>query len=132
LLVFDTTTRRTTPALFFVLMLAVAVCFWGLRYKLSLYHFGIAWATGPAAKLLSPKERPISSMDVDSMYPASQPPQLSTLFPTFLIAATAVDSYLVRSYSIWTVTTYVDCRQQSRVNSFCFSPRPPPAASLPS
>jgi hypothetical protein len=127
LLTVDTTTRRTRPALFFVLMLVFAVCFWGLQYKLSLYHFSAARTAGPVAKLLSQKERPVSSKDVGSVRPASQQPQSSTLVPTFRIAAIAAGL----SYWIWTMTADLDCRQQRCVNSFCFLPRPPPSAPLP-
>lgn len=128
LLTVDTTTRRSTPAVFLIVMLFFAVFFWGLQYKLSLYHFGTGLAAGPAAKLLSPKERPMSSKDVSSVGPASLRPHVSTLFATLLIAGTAFGSSLVRSYSIWTVITDVDCRQRSRVRLSCFSSRPPPAA----
>ena len=125
----DMTTRRTPPALFFVLMLAFAVCFWGLHYKLSLYHFRTA-AHGPAAKLLTQKERP-SSNHLDSAYPASPQTQSPTLFPIFLIAAIAVGMGCAPSNSIWTTITNINCRQQSCVHSFCFLPRPPPAPPLP-
>jgi hypothetical protein len=128
LLTVDTTTRRSTPALFLIVMLFFAVFFWGLRYKLSLYDFGTGSAAGPAAKLLSPKERPMSSKDVSSVGPASLRPHVSSLFATVLIAGTDFGSSLVRSYSIWAVITDVDCRQRSCVKLFCFSPRPPPAA----
>jgi hypothetical protein len=127
LLTVDTTTRRTAPALFFALMLAFAVCFWGLQYKLSLYHFSAARTAGPVAKLLSQKERPVSSKDVDSVRPASQRPQSSILLSTFLIAAIVVGSQLVPSRWTRSVTPSDDSRQQCRANSFCFSPRPPPA-----
>lgn len=130
LLTVNTTTRRTAPALLFVLMLSFAVCLWGLHYKLSLYHVGATRAAGPAAKLLSQKERPVSSKDVNSLKPVSLQPQSSTLFPTLLIAAIAVGSHLVFSYWTWMLTADVDCHQRSCVNSLCFSPRPPPALPL--
>ena len=58
LLTSDTTTRRRLPALAVILMLAFAVSFWGLQYKLSLYHARAAHPAAPAAKLLSQNERP--------------------------------------------------------------------------
>jgi len=42
-------------------MLAFAVSFWGLQYKLSLYHAHAAHPAAPTAKLLSPKERPLAN-----------------------------------------------------------------------
>ena len=58
LLTSDTTTRRRLPALAVILLLAFAVSFWGLQYKLSLYHARAAHPAAPAAKLLSQNERP--------------------------------------------------------------------------
>lgn len=45
-------------------MLALAVCLWGTHYKLSLYHPSAAHQ-GPAAKLLSQKERPVASVQIE-------------------------------------------------------------------
>jgi hypothetical protein len=61
LLTSDTTTRRRMPALVVILLLAFAVSFWGLQYKLSLYHARVAHPAAPAAKLLSQKERPLAN-----------------------------------------------------------------------
>jgi hypothetical protein len=58
LLTSDTTTRRRMPALVVILLLAFAVSFWGLQYKLSLYHARATHPAAPAAKLLSQNERP--------------------------------------------------------------------------
>ena len=113
-----------------MLMLAFAVCCWGLHYKLSLYHFGTTRAAGPAAKLLSPKERPISSRDVAVALPTSLQPQSSAPFPVFLIAAIAIGACCAPSNLIWAMITDAVCRQQTCVNSFCFLPRPPPAPPL--
>lgn len=50
---------RTYPALALTTLLGLAVFFWGLHYKLSLYHSPVQAAhTSAAAKLLSQKERP--------------------------------------------------------------------------
>jgi len=127
----DATTRSKAPALFFVLMLGIAVCSWGLQYKMSLYCPKATQSNVPAAKLLSPKERAVSSADVGSVRPAVQLPQSWPLFSTFLIAAIAAGMSLLLSLSIRTVTTSDDSSQQSCAISYCISPRPPPASLLP-
>jgi hypothetical protein len=131
LLTVHRTTRRTPPTLCLVLMLVFAVCVWGLHYKLSLYHLGVARAAGPAAKLLSQKERPIASNCVDSMRAAFPQSYSSTLFPLFLFAASAAGSHMVLSYWFRALTTDVDCRRPSCVSSSCFLPRPPPTLPFP-
>ena len=132
LLTVDTTTRRTAPALFFVLMLAIAVFSWGLHYKMSLYCPKATQSNVPVAKLLSQKERPVSPKDLSSARSTSPQPQSSTPFSIFLIATIAAGVSFVLSISIRTVTTIDDSRNRSCAVSYCFSPRPPPAASLPS
>ena len=52
--------RQRLPAWTIALLLAVAVSFWGIGYKVSLYHPAVQ-RTYPAAKLLSQKERPAQS-----------------------------------------------------------------------
>lgn len=130
LLTADSTTRPASPALFFVLTLAFAVCFWGLHYKLSLYHSAAARPAVPAAKLLSQKERPVSFNDVDFVRPVSPQTESSIFFPTFLLAAIVFSSHLVLLRWIRTVTTDGGCRQQNCAKSHCLSPRPPPARLL--
>ena len=51
-------------------MLAFAVCFWGLQYKLSLYHARVAHPAVPVAKLLSQKERPLANRLLERVAPA--------------------------------------------------------------
>lgn len=124
------TTRRTPSALFFAVMLAFAVCGWGLHSKLSLYHCGPASSDGHAAKLLSQKERPLASKHIDSLQPTSSQTQSGVLFPFFLIADIAIVAHLMLTGSFWTLTADVDCRKFSCVGFFCFLPRPPPASFL--
>jgi hypothetical protein len=52
-------------------MLGIAVFFWGLQYKLSLYHS--EQGAVPAAKLLSQRERPASSVAMASLLLVGQP-----------------------------------------------------------
>ena len=124
------TTRRTPSALFFALVLAFAVCCWGLHSKLSLYHCGPTSFDGHAAKLLSPKERPLASKHIDSLQPPSGQSQSRILLPLFLIAAIAIVSPLMLPGWFWNLTTDADCRQGSCVDSSCFLPRPPPPSPL--
>src|SRR5665213_1089800 len=49
--------RHRRPAWTLALLLAIAVSFWGIRYKVSLYHPAVQQSC-PAAKLLAERERP--------------------------------------------------------------------------
>jgi hypothetical protein len=73
LLTSDTTTRRRMPALVVILMLAFAVSFWGLQYKLSLYHARVAHPAAPAAKLLSQNERPRANRLLERLSSSGRP-----------------------------------------------------------
>jgi hypothetical protein len=73
LLTSDTTTRRRLPALAVILMLAFAVSFWGLQYKLSLYHARAAHPAAPAAKLLSQNERPRANRLLERLSSSGRP-----------------------------------------------------------
>src|ERR1035437_9990026 len=72
LLTSDTTTRRRMPALVVILLLAFAVSFWGLQYKLSLYHARAAHPAAPAAKLLSQRERPLANRLLEILPPSGR------------------------------------------------------------
>ena len=69
----DTTTRRRMPALVVILLLAFAVSFWGLQYKLSLYHARVAHPAAPAAKLLSQNERPRANRLLERLSSSGRP-----------------------------------------------------------
>ena len=73
LLTSDTTTRRRMPALVVILLLAFAVSFWGLQYKLSLYHARVAHPAVPAAKLLSQNERPRANRLLERLSSSGRP-----------------------------------------------------------
>lgn len=126
LLRFDCATRRTTPA-FLLAMLAFAVFFWGLRYKLSLYRSETTQRPSPAAKLLSQRERPIVSNDANSAY---------TSYPIFLsgnghykILIPAIAVALCLATLLWSRNpiTREECVRQDCTHLFDFLPRPPPA-----
>ena len=61
----DSKSRHNRPAWSVALLLALAVSVWGLHYKLSLYRPAALRARGPAAKLLSQKERPTASAQLE-------------------------------------------------------------------
>jgi hypothetical protein len=67
--------RRWPPAWATTLLLVLAVCLWGTHYKLSLYNPQAAHQ-GPAAKLLSQKERPVASTQLASLAPNLGPGKL--------------------------------------------------------
>jgi hypothetical protein len=108
-----------------ILILAFAVFGWGLQYKLSLYEPDSVSTQIPHAKLLSPKERPVSTIDLNSVLPASPQPKLA-IFPIFLIAAIVLGSHFVVSSWSWSVAKGIDSCRQRRANSNYFSFRPPP------
>ena len=113
------------------MVLAFAVCVWGLQYKLSLYQFRTGRPAGPAAKLLSQKERPTRS---DRLYVVPMCYRLSQMAVTFsilLTAAIVARSHMENSYSIVALIAELDCGRVSRISSSCFLPRPPPMATSP-
>jgi hypothetical protein len=71
-------------ALTLVATLACAVILWGLQSKLSLYHSAAVRSTAPVAKLLSQKERPVSTGYVEALLVSSRHIQNASLerFPT--------------------------------------------------
>jgi hypothetical protein len=115
-----------------IVFLALAVFGWGVKYKISLYDPPGSISTHMShAKLLSQKERPVPSSDLDLVRPPLLPPQSSILFPTFLIAAIVLGSDI--TISLWMLAEATDdvSLRQRRSNSIYFSFRPPPAL-LPS
>lgn len=82
LLKFEATTRRRLPAFFVILMLTFAVSSWGLQYKLSLYHTPGVHHSVPEAKLLSQKERPTSSSQMERLQLSHRPFPVATHTPT--------------------------------------------------
>ncbi len=65
--------RRRGPAWIVALLLAFAVSGWGLQYKLSLYLPQAGHARGPVAKLLSQKERPVASAQLEQTVDSGRP-----------------------------------------------------------
>ena len=96
-----------------VLSLAFAVFGWGIQYKLSLYNLpGSAPTSMPVAKLLSQKERPVYSTNVQVVRPPSPQPLTTTLFPVLFFAAIVLSSRL-RTYVRMQSVPRWDLRRQN-------------------
>ncbi len=106
-----------------VLILALSVFGWGVQYKISLYDLPDSPSTVvPQAKLLSPKERPIS-VQASVAEPIPQPQSL--LLPALLFATVLVGDYaiIVRGMRKVDIGRH-DTRRH--IGSVFFSFRPPP------
>ena len=124
------TSRRTPPLTAMgIFLLACAVFGWGLQYKISLYCQADEQSVSiPHAKLLSERERPVSSLDGASISPSSTQPQSSAFYPLFLIVTLMLGSRL--SADVWMRNSRVAdaVPQQRRAHSNFFSFRPPPVS----
>jgi hypothetical protein len=131
MLIVDSPTRRTAPTCFLVLMLALAVLAWGVRYKLSLYHATTNRVTAPAAKLLSQKERPASSSDVNSAYIVSADSWSRNSHPKILIPAITFGLCIV--LFVWTRNHSAQDESLAQYHAHWLAclPRPPPALLPP-
>jgi hypothetical protein len=111
----------------------LAVFGWGVKYKISLYDPpGSISSHMSHAKLLSQKERPVSSTNSDLVRPSLAEAQPSISFPAFSIAAIVL--VLCCTASIRMLTRAQDghrYRRRCSFNSIYFFFRPPPA-SFPS
>jgi hypothetical protein len=116
-----------------IVVLALAVFGWGVRYKLSLYDPPGSISTHMThAKLLSQKERPTSSNNSGLVCPSLLEAQSSISHPAVFIAA--IVHVLCCTASIRMLTKAQDGdhhRQRCSFNSVYFFFRPPPA-SFPS
>ena len=112
-----------------IIFLALAVFGWGVKYKISLYDApGSVSAHMSHAKLLSPKERPASSDNLDLVRPSLLELQSSISYPAFFIPAIVL--VLCCTALIRMLTTAQDgdpYRRRCSFNSIYFSFRPPPA-----
>ena len=109
-------------------MLGFAVCFWGLHYKLSLYHPDKLHGLESAAKLLSQKERP---SQVEASVATGKPLATVLHHPTFLHALAALAAAVQSTQPAhW---TQFEPREDSRwlpLHSLRQStPRPPPVTA---
>jgi hypothetical protein len=99
----DSKSRLKRPAWSVALLLALAVSVWGLHYKLSLYHPSSLHAHGPAAKLLSQKERPTASAQLEQNRAKRRP------------AASAHSPGIAHSLAVVILTSPANMLQDGRV-----------------
>jgi hypothetical protein len=126
------TKKCRTSIVMGIVFLALAVFGWGVKYKISLYDPPGSVSTHMShAKLLSQKERPVSSGDLDPVRPPLLQPQSSIFYPTFLIAAIVLGLHFTVWLWVLTRATDDDPYRQRSSNSIYFSFRPPPVL-LPS
>lgn len=118
--------RSRIVAVLGIVFLASAVFGWGLKYKISLYNHA-GYSTGISyAKLLSQKERPAPSGDLESLRTA--PRELQPLIPPlFLLAVLVCGLNLPMSHRLGSVNSDGDSRLLRFATSNFFSFRPPPA-----
>jgi hypothetical protein len=109
-----------------ILLLAIAVFGWGIKYKLSLYDAPGSFSTHIAqAKLLSQKERPVAHTAVDSARAAS-PQGYSSILGAAIWAATFIFT-LQLAVALRCATLTADGLLRPRfAHSSFFSFRPPP------
>jgi hypothetical protein len=112
-----------------IVFLALAVFGWGVKYKLSLYDPPGSISTHMShAKLLSQKERPISSNNSGLVRPSLLEAQPLISHPAFFIAAIVL--VLRCTASIGMLSRAQDgnlYRRRCSFDSIYFSFRPPPA-----
>jgi hypothetical protein len=109
----ESKSRLKRPAWSVTLLLALAVSAWGLHYKLSLYHLGAIETRGPAAKLLSEKERPVASAQLEQSLANGSPP------------ASAHSSSIDRTLAVFILTSPANMLQDGRlVSPSRHGPRP--------
>lgn len=114
-----------------IVFLALAVFGWGVKYKISLYDPpGSVSSHMSHAKLLSQKERPVSSDKVSLLRPSLLEAQSSISYPEFSIAAIVLVLCCTASIRMLTRAQDVDpYRRRCSFNSIYFFFRPPPASS---
>jgi hypothetical protein len=113
-----------------IFLLACAVFGWGLQYKMSLYNQANGQSASiPHAKMLSERERPVSSLDGASISPSSTQPQSLAFYPLFLIATLMLGLRLAADVWMRDSRAVDAIPQQRRAPSIFFSFRPPPASS---
>jgi hypothetical protein len=122
-----TVRRRPIVPILSVIFLAFAVFGWGLKYKMSLYNPPGSSAVTTRAKLLSQKERPSFSRDLESFRTAPPQPQRSIVIPLLLVVVWDCCLNSVASHRTGTKNSAEDSQLQRFSTSSFFSFRPPPA-----
>jgi hypothetical protein len=111
-----------------VVCLALAVFGWGLQYKLSLYgHSGDHSKSIPHAKLLSQKERPVSSATACLIASTSQQARLASSVFLALFAGIGLAGLSAAHFSSMRDRAFICYRDSLRLaSSDYFAFRPPP------
>jgi hypothetical protein len=108
-------------------LLGLAVFFWGLGYKLSLYDLPGNPSTHMAqAKLLSQKERPSATQGLEQFSPKA-PPFSRIIVAVFLLAASCFSAFSIQTIQ----TLFASHRGLRRCEDFLstvFAFRPPPVS----
>jgi hypothetical protein len=121
--------RRRIPKL--CVGVAWCLCFavfgWGLQYKMSLYNLPGRHSTSVStAKLLSQKERPASSLDLESALSPAMSPQVLRSYTAVLFAAVLLDLVLLIYLRVQAVMADGEACQRRLAGSVFFFFRPPP------
>jgi hypothetical protein len=122
--------RHPSPAWRLALLLALAVSVWGLHYKLSLYYPPSKGVRGPAARLLSQKERPVACAQLEQALAFGKPPA-SAHHPlaTYPAAVSAIIAPGKNFSARWVLASREDGTLHSPFTRFRpSSSRPPPVA----
>lgn len=121
--------RLSYGATFGILLVAVAVFGWGLRYKLSLYHpVEKTSNSGLHAKLLSQKERPVPNQIAGVDRPATWQPQRTELHPALLPTIASFALHVVSFLRAQDTARGAVRQLQDSVACNFFFFRPPPSA----
>jgi hypothetical protein len=121
--------RTSTRVVMGIVFLALAVFGWGIKYKISLYDPPGSLSTYMShAKLLSQKERPVSSNNLDLVRPSLLEAPSSISYPSFSVASIML-VLCCTTASLWMLTRAKDgdsYRQRCAFDSIYFFFRPPP------
>ncbi|HEY6768497.1 MAG TPA: hypothetical protein VI386_27380 [Candidatus Sulfotelmatobacter sp.] len=110
-----------------LVLLGLAVFFWGLGYKLSLYDLPGSPSTHMAqAKLLSQKERPPAAQGLEQ-FSAKAPPFSVVVIAVFLIAAACFSAFSIQIIRTL-FASHVGLRRCADFLSTVFAFRPPPVS----
>lgn len=128
---FGGTTRHKYPALLLAVMLGFAVFFWGLQYKLSLYHAAGAPPCAPAAKLLSQRERASCTIQLERAIRARRPVHEGSSGSLLHMPVSDVaDAYLVAGLETGSVAAgFIATHAAERWRTTLCGPRAPPIAA---
>ncbi len=123
--------RFSTLAVMGVLALTIAVFGWGLQYKLSLYHHSDSHSRSAfPAKLLSQKERPSVSNNLEFAGPVDSDQPLLISDPTMLLAAILLNAFAAVFLCFRVNAVLVHSGRQRLAASNFFAFRPPPSFLL--